>query len=1658
MKKFLLLCLFLVIAFSQIFGQSENFSQKDLQVPNFYQSVNVIDGQFVDSDVDLVLNGPSPIEIKRFPVSPGILNDTLASGWAILPFDLCKNELEKPKENLFPSYKVAYEYDAKGNLQGIINKSLDESITFSSLKVVTNTPSKFELVSSSSQRLIYEFKTENGSKLLTKVKVTGRPEISYTYEFNPFSQGKLISSRSEQGQTQKIEYHWFSEHSAGKVKSISERDVEGKWVTSARFNYREGETEVYDALNRKTLYRYSKDKKLTSIESQNPDGSKGVYRIIRFYWDKDRIISKTLEGAEGVVQCETFLYDDKGRLVKETLWGNISGKTVNGFSVDAQGQPSGSVESYTKSYTLSDDGLILEASEDNGKSIKFTYDPKTKLLKSQLSLYQGKIVKREFYDFDSKGILQKTIVDDGVSEAPQDLSQVTERRVTEILSYAPAPNVSVPQEIEERYVDIETGSEHVLKRMINTYSKEGWLLTQQAYDSDGILRQSIENTYDAAGNLLSKKDLDGKDTQYDYDLKNNPSRRSSFDDKSDTHFYYDNHNQLIREDELSEDGTLKSIHHTYDVLGNKITSTDSSGNTTTYSYDSLNRLTSTLLPLVPDAEGNTTQFQVQNEYDVFDRIVKTLEPDNAVTETIYNVHGNPTEKKYPNGSIEKWVYNLDGTLKQAQDKKGFVSTYTYDTYGNPTVVTISAPDGETLQTIKSTYTAFRIVSTHDSNGSSVLYKHDGAGRVILETQGNSKIAYEYDSMGQCRVKKEWYGPNEEDYRATVTERGVDNEITRVYIQDSFGHVLICRDASEEQTSNFKEVESRIVNELGQHVVKITQIDNQGVATEIIYDALNRIESLIKKDPFGQKLSQVVYRYDFAGNTCKEIYTVIAAGQEEKNYIISKLWNSQKQLLQVTEGEGSPKQKTTRYSYNDKGQLQEILKPDGRSITQKYNAQGQLIELAASDRSFYYRYTYDSTGNIAAAEDLISGTVTRRGYDEKHQLLTETLASGLKSSWTYDDLGRLTSAVLPDNTSTTYSYNAANLVEIQRNLKDKTLAHRYTYDDIRGRVLNAKMMGSTGTIQFDYDAMGRPQGIDSPYWSQTLGSEGRDNVGRIIRTKIVDPRGVQKIGYEYDFLSRLVGERGGAADSKYTYDSIDNRLTKNEHAVSLDSLNQILSHDQQKFSYDANGNIIAIKQFGQAEKRLTYDPFNRLTKVQVGQETWEYTYDPFNRRISKQHGNEVENYLYYGDLEIGSANKEGKIQQLRTLGIGVSAEAGAAVLMELDGREYVPIHDLQGSVRALVDIETHTVSEFYQYSAFGELTVCSRTEDLDFSAINNPWFFSGKRLDQETGLYFFGKRYYAPDLGRWLTPDPLGFADGPNLYSYVHQNPLNLNDLYGLFSFSALWNSVKAFFTKCFEKIKAFFQMIGSWCKKYLSGEAIKDYFKFIGYEIVAKGFAILKGKFKYRSVQGVYGNGELNEKVRVTFVNGIYTEPHHLTDNIIGISESHGGVNVHYIYSASRGLFLDLIRAAKIKFGFTSPEAHLLADTWRQMIAEMGGTEGNGTIVHYAHSIGAGDTERALALMTQDERKMIKVTTFGSPILMDGDYGGSQVVNYVNVRDGVSMLDPLKYFRALFSGDRSIIFVGSMNGFPFIDHLFGCQVYRQVYETLGKYFVQLYGS
>lgn len=165
------------------------------------------------------------------------------------------------------------------------------------------------------------------------------------------------------------------------------------------------------------------------------------------------------------------------------------------------------------------------------------------------------------------------------------------------------------------------------------------------------------------------------------------------------------------------------------------------------------------------------------------------------------------------------------------------------------------------------------------------------------------------------------------------------------------------------------------------------------------------------------------------------------------------------------------------------------------------------------------------------------------------------------------------------------------------------------------------------------------------------------------------------------------------------------------------------------------------------------------------------------------------YCYDGDQVIAEYDGSGNRLRRYVYGSGIDEPV---CMINVDGQAetvYYYHFDGLGSVRGLSD-ESGEIVEKYEYDVFGKLTATEGTESTE-----NPYYFTARRLDSETSLYYYRARYYAPNIGRFMQGDPLGldpaggkynpfnpvrqYADGANLYAYVKNNPITNIDPYGL---------------------------------------------------------------------------------------------------------------------------------------------------------------------------------------------------------------------------------------------------------------------------------------
>ncbi len=199
------------------------------------------------------------------------------------------------------------------------------------------------------------------------------------------------------------------------------------------------------------------------------------------------------------------------------------------------------------------------------------------------------------------------------------------------------------------------------------------------------------------------------------------------------------------------------------------------------------------------------------------------------------------------------------------------------------------------------------------------------------------------------------------------------------------------------------------------------------------------------------------------------------------------------------------------------------------------------------------------------------------------------------------------------------------------------------------------------------------------------------------------------------------------------------------------------------TYDANGNTL-----GDGSKTYSWDFENRLISATVpGTGITTFRYDPFGRRIQKSGPLGTTNYLYDGANLLQEIDNSGNVLARYTQGVYVDEplselRSGITSYYEEDGL---------GSVTSLSS-STGGIANSYTYDSFGKLTASSGT-------IPNPFQYTAREFDQETGAYYYRARYYDQNVGRFISEDPIGLKGGPNFYDYVSNDPVNLIDPRGL---------------------------------------------------------------------------------------------------------------------------------------------------------------------------------------------------------------------------------------------------------------------------------------
>ncbi len=1475
--------------------------------------------------------------------------------------------------------------------KGRLSEMCDRSISDEILSSVTWEHSDSRFNHTTADGLRFAFDTLEGHIVRVEAPDKGLYRYSYGLE-NKLTQYDLPNGY----------FYRFTYDLHGRVTELEAPTSEnGQAKTLATFRYDEGCTEVIDALG-KTVKYYHDGQHVTFRD----DG----LRSERFTWNADdQLTSVTLlDDAGNTVSVRTFGYDGLGNLESETLQGNLSGTDANGF------------EEYKTWYAYDELQRIIRKVQDNGTFSLYSYFAKTNLISVHQIGDPTGIKLRTIYTYDSAGRCEDTTHDDGQGTDLKDLSGVTHRTSKSTL-YADGK----PLLIDQKYYDLEKGEEVIQQTYMHIYHLDGRLAERHNLDAEGVCQQSSHFGYDVMGRVSSLSGQAETIKQYRYDTIGHVTQaRDSNGVLLATE--YDLAGRPIVND--ITDSKSRKFHQSkkYDANGNVASSIDIFGNETSYVYDALGRLIETCYPSILSPAG-AVKPTIKRTYNAQNRVATITDPLGFITQINYTARGNPYRIVYPDGTYESFQYALDGSLLKVRSRNGIETKFERDFLDRVVQKTFVSEEGHQI-TAQATYTPFYLKHMIDPMGNQTSLTHDAAGRItstIFEwASGSATKEYAYDTHNNITSIKQPFDTS--NYREMRFQRDDKDQPLSCAVLDQYEQTLISSNyhdpLKERQDKAQLDEDYQHANSLGQRVLQTKATDEAGVMTVTTYDALGHIAEIEQRDSFGATLTLSRYLYDAAGNRIKEAHGI------NSDIIIENRYGSNSRLESTTEAS-----RTTHYLYNDKGLLKRVLKPDGVELILDYDGMGRVQEFLSSDNTVHYTYLYDDVGRPTQVTDHVTGSTQLRIYHALGGIEHEVLDRNLAISHSFDEQGRPLSLTLPDNTHVIYEYDAARLIALHRHrsIGESNYTHRYTEFTAEGQPTEAKLIGNAGAAHWTYDVKGRCESIETAHWSQRVLE--RDFRGNVKKSHIWNSSDRSTKAYAYDALGRLVND----ASTRYEYNSIGNRLkAEAQH-------------------YDANGNI-SKRLTSNGTQNLHYDALNRLIEVVTPSSSRVcYHYDAFDRRLSMTVYSWKEGcwkllskrrYIYDGNREIGAVDENDKIVELRILGQGIAADIGAAVAIEINGRAFAAIHDSRGSVVSLTDAENGSLVEAYEYTAFGEEI------DPPIRPIS-PWRFSSKRVDDETDLVYFGKRYYDPAIGQWITPDPLGTTDGPNRYAFVHNNPLNQIDAEGLFSLDTAWQWLDSWAKNYWQEVSSFSMT------KFFYGNIVTDIlinFRIVAQELIGPGLFLLAGLHGEPIEFGVYGEGEINDRVRLSHVNGVLNMREGALASAKRISKTHGGVNVHYLYRPTAGWTGDILNGLMALVGYASPTAKRLAEGWHELIEAVGGVGNGGVIIHYAHSLGGAETACARGLMTPEEQKMIRVTTFGSAKVLS-DEGFAKVHNYISWYDVVMGFDAVAYFNAATSSTSNVTFLTAL-GYFVVDHRFGGPTYSKLLDELGQRFVALYGS
>lgn len=700
--------------------------------------------------------------------------------------------------------------------------------------------------------------------------------------------------------------------------------------------------------------------------------------------------------------------------------------------------------------------------------------------------------------------------------------------------------------------------------------------------------------------------------------------------------------------------------------------------------------------------------------------------DAQTTTYDYNVMGQVTEVTLPGNKVQSSRYHPDGNLKLTFGQGTYPVEYTYDRQGRMKTM----KTWQDFDTATETGVSGSALTTWNYNDLGLVEKkldNDSKGAVYTYTDAGRLASREWARIGQDGtnpVKTAYlYGTTGSTFADLLNidyqnDNGVTKDVTYTY--DRLGRIMEVFDASGKRTLSYEDgvLTDETYSDDGDPGTNDPFI---GMVIDRRQDSHNRLDQVRVLDSQSAQLYKAEYGYDDASR----LETVIS-GTNSVTYSYNPVTTT-RQTLTYHNGTGYVMTVNQSFDKMDRqiSQSSAITGGGTHSYTYAYNDLNQRTRMTLASGE-YWQYGYDSLGQVNSAVK---------------KTATDSVLPGYSYGFTFDHIGNRTDATINGRTDS-YTPNLLNQYT-SRNISRAI--------DVRGSAL------SSATVTIDGQATTRTG--DHYYREIDLSGETSPNDARTV-----------------DYLVTATLPDGGYNNSPRVADAQGEEFLK--------------AHPE-TFSHDDDGNLLYDGKWDytwNAENRLI-QAITKASAVSAGAPNLklEFAYDSQGRRFQKDvfedegSGYELKEttyFLYDGWNLVAELDTDLDLQNAYVWGTDISGSfqgAGGVGGLLFSSNRWTgvtasPWYDGNGNVMGYVDVADNSIVAEFEYGAFGEpiRSTGPMVELLSFG-------YSTKYLDTETGLFYYGYRYYSREWGRWLSEDPIEESGGFNLYGFVDNDGISYVD-------------------------------------------------------------------------------------------------------------------------------------------------------------------------------------------------------------------------------------------------------------------------------------------